>query len=71
MTTPRSTYDYNMDTGEQILMKQQEVVGGYDQNLYLSERIYVEARDGNLIPVSMVYRKDKKTDVPQNLLLFH
>ncbi|MFL2997181.1 MAG: S9 family peptidase [Candidatus Neomarinimicrobiota bacterium] len=70
MTTPRSTYDYNMDTGEQILMKQQEVVGGYDQNLYLSERIYVEARDGNLIPVSMVYRKDKKTDVPQNLLLY-
>ena len=70
MTTPRSTYDYNMDTREQILMKQQEVVGGYDQNLYLSERIYVEARDGNLIPVSMVYRKDKKTDVPQNLLLY-
>ena len=70
MTAPRSTYDYNMDTREQILMKQQEVVGGYDQNLYLSERIYVEARDGNLIPVSMVYRKDKKTDVPQNLLLY-
>ena len=70
MTTPRSTYDYNMDTREQILMKQQEVVGGYDQNLYLSERIYVEARDGNLIPVSMVYRKNKKTDVSQNLLLY-
>ena len=70
MTTPRSTYDYNMDTREQILMKQQEVVGGYDQSLYLSERIYVEARDGNLIPVSMVYHKDKKMDAPQNLLLY-
>ena len=70
MTNPRSTYDYNMDTKEQTLMKQQEVVGGYDQTLYKTERKYVEARDGKSIPVSMVYRYDKRVEGPQNLLLY-
>jgi oligopeptidase B len=68
--TPYSTYDYNIDTGEKILMKQQEVVGGYNQDAYYSERIYAEARDGKLIPISMVYRKDLRSDVPQNLLMY-
>ena len=70
LVTPYSTYDYNIDTGEKILMKQQEVVGGYNQDAYYSERIYAEARDGKLIPISMVYRKDLRSDVPQNLLMY-
>ena len=70
MITPRSTYDYNMDSGTLDLMKQQKVVGGYDQSLYHSERIYAIARDGNKVPISMVYRKDMKKNVPQNLLLY-
>ena len=70
MITPRSTYDYNMDSGTFDLMKQNKVVGGYDQSLYHSERIYAIARDGNKVPISMVYRKDMKKNVPQNLLLY-
>ena len=80
MVTPSSTYDYNMDTGERTLMKQQEVVGGYDQSLYRSERHYALARDGQPVPISLVYKKDLKNnptfnnqgapDNPQNLLLY-
>ena len=80
MVTPSSTYDYNMDTGETTLMKQQEVVGGYDQSLYRSERHYALARDGQTVPISLVYKKDLKNnptfnnqgapDNPQNLLLY-
>ena len=80
MVTPSSTYDYNMDTGERTLMKQQEVVGGYDQSLYRSERHYALARDGQPVPISLVYKKDLKNDPtfnnqgapdnPQNLLLY-
>ena len=80
MVTPSSTYDYNMDTGEITLMKQQEVVGGYDQSLYRSERHYAPGRDGKPVPISLVYKKDLKNDPtfnnqgapdnPQNLLLY-
>ena len=70
MVTPSSTYDYNMDTGEKTLMKQNEVVGGYDSDRYYSERLYAKARDGKKIPISLVYRKDLKTEVPQSLLLY-
>ena len=79
MVSPSSTYDYNMDSGEKSLMKQQEVVGGYDQELYKSERRYALARDGQPIPISMVYKKDLKNKVtfnsqgsnnPQNVLLY-
>lgn len=58
LTTPRSTYDYNMQTREKILLKEQEVLGGFDKNNYRSERIFVTARDGARVPVSLVYRKD-------------
>ena len=70
MVTPSSTYDYNMDTGEKTLMKQNEVVGGYDSDRYYSERLYAKARDGKKIPISLVYRKDLKTEGPQSLLLY-
>ena len=62
--------DYNMDTGETILLKQQEVVGGYDSEAYYSERLYANARDGKPIPISLVYKKDQRLDRPQNLLLY-
>ena len=70
MVTPRSTYDYNMDSGTFDLMKEQKVVGGYDKSLYHSERIYAIGRDGNKVPISMVYKKDMKKDAQQNLLLY-
>jgi oligopeptidase B len=62
MTTPPSTFDYNMDTKEKTLLKQREVLGGYDPTRYASERVMVTARDGKKIPLSIVYRKDFKKD---------
>ena len=70
LVTPTSTYDYNMNSGERTLLKQSEVVGGYDPKQYMSKRMYATARDGNTIPISIVYRSDKKDTQPQNLLLY-
>ena len=70
LTTPRCTYDYNMNTGEMILLKQQEVMNDYNQSDYEAERIYVVARDGFKIPVSIVYNKKMRKSNPQNLLLY-
>ena len=71
MLTPSSVYDYNMDTKEKKLLKQTEVVGkGYDQSLYDAETIYATSRDGEKIPIYLVYRKDLKKDGPQPLLLY-
>lgn len=67
LTTPNSTFDYNMDTKAAKLMKQQEVVGGYDKDQYISERVYATARDGAKIPVSIVYKKGFKKDGSQPL----
>ena len=57
MTTPNSVYDYNMDTGERVLLKRDEVLGDFNPDNYFSERSFVTARDGAEVPVTMVYRK--------------
>ncbi len=69
MTTPNSTFDYNMKSRQFKLLKEQEILGGFDKNNYTSERLMATARDGTKIPISLVYRKDKKTD-KQPLLLY-
>ncbi|HRO47108.1 S9 family peptidase [Agriterribacter sp.] len=70
LVTPNTTYDYNMSTGEKKLMKQQEVLGGYDTKEYTSERLYAMARDGSAIPVSIVYKKGLVKDGKAPLLLY-
>ena len=70
LTTPASVYDYNMVTKEKKLMKQQEVLGGYNPNDYVTERLYVTARDGIKVPVSLVYKKGFKKDGNAPLLLY-
>ena len=57
LTTPASTFDYHMKTRESVLLKQQEIVGGYDPSEYQSERIWAKAKDGTEIPISLVYKK--------------
>ncbi|WP_299702581.1 S9 family peptidase [uncultured Pontibacter sp.] len=57
LTTPSSTFDYNMETKQKTLLKEQEVVGDFDKNNYEAKRIYATAKDGTKIPVSLVYRK--------------
>ncbi len=62
LTTPSSIYDYNLETKERKLIKQQEVIGGYNPSEYKSERIYAKASDGTEIPISLVYKKGVKLD---------
>ena len=59
MTTPSSSYDINLESGEKKLLKQRKVLGDFNPDNYASERVYVTARDGVDVPVSLVYRKDK------------
>jgi oligopeptidase B len=61
-TTPGSVFDYDMDTKAATLLKENEVLGGYDRTRYTSERVYARAADGTRIPISLVYRKDVKRD---------
>ncbi len=67
MTTPSSTYDYDMETRERTLLKQDKVLGGFDPADYVSERVIVTARDGAKVPVSIVHRKDLDRTKPAPL----
>jgi oligopeptidase B len=68
--TPRSVFDYDLRTGEQILRKQQPVLGAYDPKQYVSERLHATAPDGTRIPLSIVYRRDTPRDASAPLLLY-
>ncbi|MFG6440746.1 S9 family peptidase [Roseateles sp. LKC17W] len=70
LTTPASTYEADLATGALQLLKVAPVQGGYDASLYTSERVWVTARDGVKVPVSLVYRKDKRRAGPQPLWLY-
>lgn len=70
LTKPVSIYDYNLVTQEKTLLKQREVLGGYDSEAYQSERIYATAEDGVKIPISLVYKKGSKRDGNTPLLLY-
>ena len=70
MITPNTIYDYNMNTRELTLLKQQEVVGGFNEEEYDSEKLMVTARDGELVPLSIVYKKEFKPDGTNPLLLY-
>ena len=60
LVSPSSVYEYNLRTGESVLLKEVEIPGGFDRNLYASERVHAKAEDGAMIPVSIVYRKDQR-----------
>jgi oligopeptidase B len=62
LTTPDTIYDLNVKTGERRRLKQDEVLGGFDAANYASERLWAEARDGQRVPVSIVYRKGYAAD---------
>ncbi|MBC6609565.1 S9 family peptidase [Hymenobacter sp. BT507] len=70
LTTPPSTYDYNMATGKTTLLKQQEVVGSFKKEDYVTERTFVKARDGAMVPISIVYKKGFKKDGNAPLLQY-
>jgi len=62
LTTPDTIYELNIETGERKLLKQDEVFGGFDAGNYETERLWADARDGEHIPVTLVYRKGFEAD---------
>jgi oligopeptidase B len=70
MTTPQSVYDYDMAARTRKLMKQTEVLGGFDSKNYQTERLYATATDGTKVPISLVYRKGIKKDGSNPLLVY-
>jgi oligopeptidase B len=62
MVTPLSIYDYDLDSRDRKLMKQQEVPGGFDAGRYEEKRIWAVARDGTKVPISIVYKKGVPLD---------
>lgn len=70
MVTPASVYEYDLNSGTRTLLKQQPVLGGYDPSHYEAQRIWAPARDGQRVPISMVYRKGTPLDGTAPLLLY-
>mgnify|MGYP001006551909 CR=1 FL=1 len=70
LITPSSIFDYDMAGHKATLLKQQEVLGGYDSSQYASERLWATARDGVKIPLSIVYKKGFKRDGKAPLFLY-
>jgi len=70
LVTPSSTYEYHMGTKKKDLLKQQEVLGGYNPQEYTTERIFAKAKDGTAVPISLVYKKGTALDGKAPLLLY-
>lgn len=70
MTTPNSVFDYDMDAREKELLKQDEVLGGFRSDNYVTERLHAPARDGASVPVSVVYRAGMRLNGTNPLLLY-
>jgi oligopeptidase B len=70
MVTPMTVFDYHPESGELESLKVQEIPAGYDASDYATERLMVPARDGKLVPVSVVYRKGFTKDGNAPLFLY-
>jgi oligopeptidase B len=70
LVSPTSVYEYNVLTNQSTLLKELEVPGGFDRSFYRSERLFATAPDGTKIPVSLVYRKDKKGEGTNSLYIY-
>ena len=62
LTTPATTYDFNMTSGERTLLKREPVLGEFDDANYATELRWATARDGARVPVSLLYRRDTALD---------
>ena len=70
MTTPSSVFEFDMEKRTKILLKQQEVVGGYNPNDYITERLMAPSHDGVLVPISIVYKKGLAKNGQNPLVLY-
>ncbi|HNJ48937.1 MAG TPA: prolyl oligopeptidase family serine peptidase, partial [Novosphingobium sp.] len=67
MVSPASVLDYDVAARSLATLKVQEIPSGYDASLYATERLEIAARDGTLVPVSLVYRRDRHAGGPLHL----
>ncbi len=70
MVTPNTVYDYDLASGALVTLKVQEIPSGYDAAQYVTERLMAPARDGTMVPVSIVYKKGFRKDGSQPLHLY-
>jgi oligopeptidase B len=70
MTTPAQVFDYDMSVRTRVLRKTQEIPSGHDPSRYVAQRVMAPARDGETVPISLVYRKETKLDGSAPLLLY-
>ena len=70
MTTPKETYDYDLAARRRTLRKRQEIPSGHDPAHYVTRRFFATAPDGELVPVSLLYRKDMPLDGNAPVLLY-
>ena len=69
-TTPRQVFDYNMETRERVLRQTQEVPSGHEPSDYQCERIEITARDGERVPVTLLYKSGLPKNGSAPLLLY-
>lgn len=70
MTTPSEVYDYDVATDVRVLRKRQEIPSGHDASAYVTKRLFAPAKDGALVPISLLYRKGTPLDGTAPLLLY-
>jgi len=70
MTTPNEVWDYDLKTKARVLRKRQEVPSGHDPAAYVTRRLQARAPDGELVPISILHRRDVKPDGTAPLLLY-
>ena len=70
LCTPDSLFELNMNSFKKTLLKQEKLVGDYNQENYVTKRLFAKAADGQDIPLSLVYNKNLKQSKPQRLLLY-
>ncbi|MFT5207423.1 MAG: oligopeptidase B [Candidatus Omnitrophota bacterium] len=67
LISPHTAYDYNMGSKERVIVKTQEIMTGYDKSLYMTQQVMAQSKDGTLIPISLVMRKDRPASGPLHL----
>ena len=70
LTSPPSVFDYEMNSRDRELKKRYPVLGGYDPNNYVSNRVFARSHDGTLVPISLVRRRDFDRTAPAPLYLY-
>jgi len=70
LNTPASTFNYNMNSRKNKLLKIDEIGGKFNKDDYISERLFAVAKDGNKIPISLVYKNELKKQEGNPLLLY-